>query len=127
MTREIAEQKITNWLDKMKVFSSIRKKYQDNIDILIEGLSNGVLQYDDQENSITHELLFPFKERTMLKYKSHLNDRILSPYLKGVNLNDSEKVLQAIIGALTDTPRGVIAELNSMDKKISSSIAIFFF
>lgn len=129
ISREVAEAEVKKWLDKKKVFESTRELRKDNIDVLVDAICEGVLVLNETDNSFTHELLFPFtgeKPLSKLTYKGRLNDNILRPYLKGVPADDGDMRLNAIIAALTDSAKGIVSGLDSLDKKIASSIAIFF-
>lgn len=129
ISHDVAESEIQKWLDKKKIYVSVREKHKDTIQFLSEAISNGDLLYDEVENSFTHKLLFQTSGEsplTELKYKGRLNDNMLRPYLKGIAGDDGEGRLVAVICALTESPRGIITALDSLDKKIAMSIAIFF-
>lgn len=126
--RQKAESEVNSWLDKKKVFQSTRETNKDNIDLLVDAICEGVLTMD-QEFEFTHKLLHPFGEQeqiTHLTYKSRLNDKMLRPYLKGVKSDDGDSRLLAYIAALTGTPRAILEGMDSLDKKISMAIAVFF-
>lgn len=126
VSREIATVEINGWLDKKKIYLSTREAQKDSVDLLIEAMVNGDLILDDKSNEFTHKLLFPLTEVTELKYKARLSDRMLRPHLQGVKANDADGRLSALVAALTSTPKAVIDELDSADKKIMMSIAVFF-
>ena len=84
---------------------------------------------DEKSNVITHNLNFPIgdgDEVKKLEYRPRLNDRLLEPYLKGVKASDSDGRLTAYICALTQKASGIIKNIDSVDKKISIAIAVFF-
>lgn len=129
VAHEVAERDILKWLDTKKVFTGVREKHKDTIEFLTEAIEDGALVYNEEDNSFTHNLLFPTsgeKPLTELKYKSRINDNMLRPYLKGVANDDGDGRVTATICALTEQPRGIINALDSLDKKICMSIVIFF-
>ena len=130
IAREQAESEVNQWLETKKVFKSVRESNQDSIDLLIEAIQDGVLIYNEDENTFTHKLLHPLKNEMPveeLTYISRLNDNILRPYLKGVPTGDGDARLLATIAALTGKAKGILSALDSVDKKICNAIAIFFF
>lgn len=129
IVKDVAEATINKWLDTKKVFKTTRETNADSINLLIEAVMEGCLTHNESDNSLTHVLLHPQQSEqpvTSLTYKGRLNDNMLQKYLKGVASNDGDARLNAIIAALTDQPRGVINALDSIDKKISMAIAVFF-
>jgi len=129
ISAEISEQEITDWLDYKKIFQKERDKNEDSIELLINAMCDGVIMIDSETKEITHNLLFPIGEDdpiTELKYRSRINDKILSSYMKGVKATDADGRLTAYVSALTKQASGIIKALDSVDKKISTAIAIFF-
>ena len=126
ISKEKATEEINGWLDKKKVYETTREQQKDSIDLLIEAMMNGDLILDEKTNELKHKLLFPLSETTELVYKSRLNDKMLRPHLQGVKANDADGRLTAHISALTSQPKAVIDSLDSADKKIMMSIAVFF-
>lgn len=129
INREVAEGEVTLWLDKKKVFQATRESQKEFIDILVEAIVEGVLVLDQSTFKFTHTLLFPIGESEMIKslvYVSRLNDKMLRPCLNGVKQGDGDERMLAYIAALTDQPRGLMANLDSADKKVATAIAVFF-
>jgi hypothetical protein len=131
VSQEIAEKEVTEWLDYKKVFKSVREENDDKIKLLIEGIMEGVLIFNE-DHTITHKLLMPLTndrgEETVkeLNYRARINDNVLQSHYKGVSPTDGDARLHAVIAGLTDSMKGIIAKLDSLDKKISVSIAVFF-
>jgi hypothetical protein len=126
---EIATEEVTKWLDKKKVYTSTRELYKDSVDTLIEAMVEGDLSLDTETFVFTHKLLMPLEGElsiTEFKYKHRMNDNMLKPHLNGVKPSDADGRLTALIAALTDQPKNIISKLDSADKKICTSIAIFF-
>jgi hypothetical protein len=128
ISREIAEAEVKKWLDKKKVFQTTREAYEPHSNLLADAICEGALIYNEDEGTWKHNLLFPLDSGkiTELNYIARLNDIVLRPYLKGVAGDDPDARVNAHIAALTNTAKGIIAGLDSADKKIASAIAIFF-
>jgi hypothetical protein len=126
VSREQATQEVEQWLDRKKVYASTREAQKDSIETLIEAMMNGDLTLDEKTNELNHKLLFPLDEVKELKYKSRLNDKMMRPHLQGVKSNDADGRLNALTACLTSQPKAVIENLDSADKRIMMSIAVFF-
>lgn len=129
INRETAENDVTAWLDKKKVFEETREKYKEHIDILVEAIMNGVLVLDTTTFEFTHNLLFALGEnedKKELKYRARITDKQITPHMRGVKNDDADGRLQALIAALTSESKGVIANLDSGDKRIATAVGIFF-
>jgi len=125
ISADVAEADVTRWLNHKKVFDSTRNEHKDKINLLIEGIQNGVLVINE-DFTITHKLLHPLDGVTELTYRARINDNMLRDYYKGVANDDGDERLRAVIGCLTEKARGIIAKLDSLDKKLSIAIGIFF-
>lgn len=123
--KEQAESEIMAWLDKKKIFKAVREASQLEIEILIEAVSDGTITIDDK-GSITHFLCFPIKDTISIQYKPRLNDNMLRPHLNGVSPRDGDGRLLAYAAALTDMPKGILSELDAVDKKVMMGIVGFF-
>lgn len=129
ITREIAEAEITAWLDKKKIMSQQREENKSSIDTLIEAIVEGVLVLDSDTNTFTHKLLFQMDGEmpvTELTYKPRLNDNMLRPYLSGVKPADVDARILAYMAALTGKAKGILSALDTADKRIATSIVLFF-
>lgn len=129
VSKDIAESEVTSWLDKKKIMPSQREENRSAIDTLVEAISEGVLELDTETNVFTHKLLFPPEGDmpvTELTYKPRLNDTMLKPYLTGVKPGDVDARLLAYTAALTNKAKGILVNLDSADKRIATSIVIFF-
>lgn len=126
---ELATKEVNAWLDSKKIMQNTRDSNEDSTQLLIDAMVEGIVAIDDKSNVITHNLNFPIgegEEIKKLEYRPRLNDRLLEPYLKGVKPTDSDGRLTAYICALTQNSRGIIRNMDSVDKKISLAIAVFF-
>lgn len=129
ITPEKATKEVNAWLDAKKIMQNTRDSNEDSTQLLIDAMVEGLITIDDKSNVITHNLNFPIgegEEIKKLEYRPRLSDRLLEPYLKGVKPTDSDGRLTAYICALTQNSRGIIRNMDSVDKKISLAIAVFF-
>lgn len=129
ISRELATQEIEKWLDRKKVYDSTKESQKDSVDLLIEAVMNGDLTLNQTTNELRHILLFPDAlngEVKELVYKARLNDKMLIPHLQGVSPKDADGRLLAHTAALTSQPKELLKNLDSADKKIMMSIAVFF-
>ncbi len=109
--------------------TSQREAQKDSIEVLIDAICEGVLVLNETTNEFTQTLLFPLEgEQPLkeLKYRPRLNDKILQPYLVGVKPTDADGRLIALWAALTSTSKNVLTSIDSGDKRIATSIAVFF-
>ncbi len=132
LSREVAEIEVEAWLDKKKVFQETRDKYKDYVDIIVEAIMNGVLVLDDK-GEFTQILLFPLGGKgegessiESIKYRLRVNDKQVSPHMRGVKADDADGRLQALIAAITSQSKSVISNFDSADKRIATAIGIFF-
>lgn len=128
VTRELATEEVTAWLDKKKVYESTRELQKDSIEVLVEAITRGDLLLNDKLEFV-HKILVPEVFETPiseLTYKLRLNDKMLKPHLNGVKTTDAEGRLIAYVSALTGQVKAVLENLDTADKKIALSIAVFF-
>lgn len=126
--RSLAEEEVTDWLDKKKVSSSVRESNKDSIELLIDCICDGEMVKDDK-NNLDYTLKHSFGDEekiTRLTFKPRLNDKMLKPYLNGVKTNDAEGRLLAYISALTGVQRAILENMDSVDKKVAMAVVIFF-
>ena len=129
VTHEVAQNEINSWLDKKKVFASIRDANKESIENLVEAVVEGVLTLDSSSFELTQILLFPLGEGGVTKslvYKARLNDNLLKPHLKNVELKDLEGRFAAMTAALTGETKGVYLAMDTADTRITKSILVFF-
>lgn len=128
VSREVAEEEVEKWLDAKRVFQETRDKYKDHIEVIVEAMMNGVLMLTE-ENKFKHTLLFEIGDGgaiTELEYLFRANDKIITPHMKGVKNDDVDGRLNALIAAITKQTRGIISNLDTVDKRIATAIGIFF-
>lgn len=130
ITKEIAQAEVESWLDKKKILPSTKELYSDYVDTMIDAVCEGILVLDPTTFVWKHKLMFNDLggEETFLElsYRVRMNDKLMQPHMKGVKQGDADGRLNALVAALTDQPKGIIASLDTQDKKIAMSIAIFF-
>ncbi len=129
VSREVAISEVDQWLEKKKIMASQREAQKDSIEMLVDAICEGILVLNETTNEFTQNLLFPLEgEQALkeLKYKSRINDKILQPYLVGVKPSDADGRLIALWAALTGTSKNILMSLDTGDKRIATSIAVFF-
>jgi hypothetical protein len=128
ISRELAQQEVEKWLDFKRYRQSKREENKDSIEQLVNAVSDGLLILND-DFSWTQKLIFPIGEGVEikeLKYRPRLNSKLTEPHLKGIKASDIDARLNGIICALTDSPKPVVASLDTEDKGIATTIAVFF-
>lgn len=128
--REIATEELNGWFEKKKIRTSQQTANKDSVNTLVDALMEGDLILDKETGVFTHTLLHPdalgnseaIKE---LKYKSRLNDNILKPFMEG-NKSGVIDIMQSYVAALTDVQKSILSKLDTADKRICNSIAVFF-
>lgn len=145
VAREVAEAEVTAWLDKKKILQGTRDRNQEYINTLVDALSEGIISIDGDpiegkkaESTVSskeptwkikHTLQFPFGEDKSvreLEYLARLTDKMVKPYMVGVKADDADGRLLGYVAALSRQPRAVLENLDSLDKKIAMSVAVFF-
>lgn len=128
VARDVAALEVEKWMDYKKVNPRKREQYKENIETLIDAVSDGVIVLDD-EYQLVHELNFPLKGdmvTSKLEYKPRLTVHAIHQALQGIKAADADGRICAYIAALTGKPKGVVAQLDTEDYSIAQSIAIFF-
>jgi len=127
VSKEIAIQDITRWLDAKKVRDTKKIEFKQHIDSLISAVEDGLISVNE-DGTITQDLLWPIgeKEISELKYKMRLNYEMVKPYLKNIQADNGSERLIAYACALTGESIGILNKLDSEDSVIMQSIAVFF-
>lgn len=129
VSREAAEQEVNNWLDFKKVNAKKRETFKENIDILVDAISDGNLVIDDKDFVFTHTLKFPLGEGDSvreLKYKPRVKVSTIHVCLQNVKAGDADGRICGHIAALTGIDRNIIKQQDTEDYEIGRSIAVFF-
>ena len=125
---ETSIDEVNRWMDYKKVRETKRESLHDQIESISEAFSEGLLVLKD-DFTIEQTLVHPVGEDESIKsitYKPRLSDKQKQPHMKGVASNDQFGMMHAIIAALTNVPRAVVAGLDSEDMDIARAIAVFF-
>jgi hypothetical protein len=128
IARDIAVQEIEKWLTYKKISDKKRDVRADNIEALIDAVSDGYLILNE-DMSFTHKLKFPIegeKPFSELNYQPRLKMSSVHNHLQGVKASDGDGRVCAYICALTKTHSAFIKLLDTEDYSIAESIAIFF-
>ena len=132
MNIEEATQEVSKWLDCKKINEKKRDVYASQIETLVDGFVDGILELDSETKKITHNLKFPLEDDkgvatvSKIVYKPRM--RVSEPYayLQGVKSSDADGRVNAYIAALTEQSTGIIKKLDTEDYAIASSIVVFF-
>lgn len=127
VSREIAEQEVTKWMDSKRMKSKKRESNAESVENLVDAISDGYLALDEETNVFTLKLSFPIDGVTDLKFKPRLTVAEAHKRLERVKPTDVDARIMAYICALTGQNSGVIGALDTDDYGICQSIAVFFF
>lgn len=125
---EIAEGEVKKWLDYKKIGPTKQEANKDSIKAIAEAISEGVLRVTE-EFEIIHTLKFPIKEEietNELKYKPRIAVKAVHQQMVGVKADNVDARIMAYVAVLTGKAKGVLANLDSEDYSICTSIAVFF-
>jgi hypothetical protein len=128
VSKDVAIADVNRWMDSKKIRPSKRTEYKQHIESLVSAVEDCLISVED-DNTITQTLLFPIGEGEGVKtltFKNRLNTEQVKPFLKNIDAGDGDGRLNAYICALTSSAVGIINKLDSEDKNISQSIAVFF-
>lgn len=128
VSKEIAIGEVKRWMDSKRIRESKRTEYKSHIESLVSAIEDGLITVNE-DNTITQTLLFGIGEGEAIKsitFKNRLNTEQVKPFLKNIDAGDGDGRLNAYICALTSMAVGVVNKLDSEDKSISQSIAVFF-
>jgi hypothetical protein len=128
VVKEVAFEEVEKWLDHKKISDKKRESYKEQVDLLVESISDGYLSLND-DFTFTQKLKFPISNQistSQLTYKPRLKMSEIHRRLEGVKTSDSDGRVCAYIAALTSQPKEVIKELDTVDYEIGQAITIFF-
>lgn len=125
---EQAQAEFDRWAFDIKRISRLKmekKEYQDNKEVFIENLIEGIFSIDEEGN-IIHKLAFPLGERTELKYKPRLVGREFTSMSKAKDGDHVGKAL-SIISELAGVNRGLLMQqMDSIDVANAQAVAGFY-
>jgi len=130
LSKELAEEAVTSWLDYKQVDPLQRKDQEAQIEAMISFVTNGNLILNE-DYTFKHILKFPLGEDGKIPvleitYKARLREQELSHKLSMVKSDDGDGRLLAHIQALSGEVKGIITALDKEDIKIARSVAVFF-
>lgn len=129
---DVAEKEVNSWLDSKKIGDSKRLAKKENIETLINAISDGDLVLKMPELIFVQTLKSPPKVNkdavgiTELKYKSRMSTAQLQACLKTAKLGDGIGIIISVVGVLTGELNPTIQELDTEDFSIAQAIASFF-
>jgi len=131
VSREVAETEIEKWLDYKCIKPRTRENLELAIDMLIDGIEDGDLILEKNNNLIL-KLMLPIQnsegEKTVenLTFTPRINVGEVHKKLKNVDNDDAEGRLIAYVSQLTGQPTAVIEKFDTVDFKLAQAIATFF-
>lgn len=131
ISREVAQAEVEKWLDYKRVNSKKRETYEDNIETLVESITNGFLTLGE-DHVFQHSLKFPITnsdgETTVstLEYKPRIKVSEIQKYMQGIKPTDGDGRVAGLIAALTGKTKAIVKDMDTEDYTISQAIAIFF-
>ena len=129
VSKQIATEEITKWLDSKGVRAKKRKENEDSIDELIEAVEEGYLVVDHDSNELVLQLATPLGSDGQIKefrFKPRLTVGEVHPFLKKLKAGDVDGRLLAYAQALTSQPAAVINSMDTGDQGLITTIALFF-
>ena len=128
---DVAEKEVNSWLDQKKIGSAKRIAKKDNIETLINAISDGDLVLDPKTFQLTQILKFPLKADgevglTQLTYKARLSTAQVGAALKSAKLNDAYGIVSSVIAVLTGEMIPSVNEFDTEDFGIAQAITSFF-
>ena len=129
VSKQIATDEITKWLDSKGVRAKKRKENEDSIEELIESVEEGYLIVDDETNELVLELATPLGSEGQIKefrFKPRLTVGEVHPFLKKLKVGDNDGRLLAYAQALTGQPAAVINSMDTGDQGLIVTITLFF-
>lgn len=129
IAREVAEAEVTKWLDDKRIQPSQREANEEQVKTLIDSFCDGVLVREESSGGLIHNLIWPLEgESTFisLKYRFRMNDKDLVEPMKGVSPKDGDARMTAYISAVSNAPKGIIRQLDPVDKRVALAVTIFF-
>jgi hypothetical protein len=126
---EVAREEVEKWLEYKKVSARKREQLADNIESLVDYISDGSLTLDQETMAFKQQLLFPLgnnRQIEVLVYQPRLNLKDLSLQNKGVSAQDQNGRIMAIVAGLTGQPKAITGTMDSEDASIAQAIAVFF-
>lgn len=129
IAKDIAAQEVQGWLDFKKIKEKKQESYKDQIEVLVDAVSEGTLEINPETKNITQNLDFPIGSEmkvSKLEYKPRLTVGEIQSHMGGVKATDADGRITAYVAALTNQPKELIKKLDTEDNSIAQSIAIFF-
>lgn len=131
MSREMAAQEITKWLDYKKVKETQRETNKAQVDTLVDAMQCGSLIMDNSSFSLTQKLDVPDTINALiggdtLTFKARISIGELQRASTNVKATDFDGKITSYIAALTGKAFSHIQKMDSEDYKIGQAIAVFF-
>ena len=126
LSLELAKEEFNKWAESKKLSAKILEKHDDDAEIIIDAIQEGILVLDE-ENCFIQTLQFPKEGLQSLKYKNRVTKGELAASTKGIKTDDLIGNMSiCYISCLTGENRGMIRALDSVDSSLGEHIAAFF-
>ena len=128
INKEKAIEEVNRWLDFKGVKQSKREKSKDLIEILVDGVCDGILVLNDSHCWV-QTLIFPLENEQPVKkltYKPRIDAKAIAVQNEKIKPGDMDGKLIGIAAALTLQPQGVLRALDTEDLDTLKVIALFF-
>jgi hypothetical protein len=132
VSRDAAEQDVSNWLDYRKMNDSKRESLQkDVIDPLIAAVEEGLLVVND-DFTLTQKFKFPIMDKdnavdlSSVTYSARLQYRDVKRHLKNIKSDDGIGMIHAHRCGLTDQPMAKVELFDLSDLGIARIVASLF-
>jgi hypothetical protein len=123
---EDAKLEFSKWAESKKLSNKILEKHDDDSEIIIDAIQEGILVLDE-ENNFIQTLQFPKEKLQTLKYKNRVTKGELAASTKGIKTDDLIGNMSiCYISCLTGENRNDIRTLDSVDSSLGEHIAAFF-
>lgn len=128
MAFEVAEADVNRWLDFKQVSEKKREGNKENIEAMIEEIQKGSMKIND-DFTISYDLRNPIGEEIktiQLQFRGRVKMRDIQTALRGVDSKDLQGWVIAYTAAVTQNPKPLIAQMDSVDFGICQAIVSFF-
>lgn len=131
ISAEVAQNEVEKWLDLRRVKPSLREKYKDAVQVMVESVCDGSLVLQDN-GSLKQTLVFPIETKdgdialTELVYKPRFKVKELSMQSQDMNASNSLDITISYVSAVSSVSKSLVKEMDMEDYKVAQCIVTFF-
>lgn len=129
VSKDIAEKEVNEWLTAIGTSEDQKEGLKNNVQILMNGVVNGALVIDSENQNVTQKLRVVFgKEEkiSQLNFKPYLTVGEIETFKKSISQDNDNRNTSAAICASTGNPYSVIEQMNAKDFNLSAALVLFF-